>query len=177
MKARKNRSFISFGPGTQFVSEDWLFDELSPFGMSKQGFRKWLRVCLDVPIIEVGNTRIINLFQFRLALADASRLGRPDMFTPGCEAVRRSKESITYRDPQLFATEWEDIVAELLAAREKMTSNRIDRTTQDMRLVASRMAEMCEQLLPSTVQRDYDREQNATRDTTNPISELISQEP
>jgi hypothetical protein len=169
MEKRKKRAFLSFGPGTQFVSEDWLFDEMAGFGMSIRAFRQFLQA-LHVPQVQVGSTRLINLFQFRLAVAAISRLGQPDFFAPGSDEVRRCRAAAhgaTSLDPAYFAECWEGVLAELMASR-KAAGLPVQSTVDDFRQAAWKLVEAMELTKPSSVQSAYDStlppHQNATHD-------------
>ena len=166
MDSRKKKSYLSLGAGTQFVDEDWLYREFEGFGMSKRAFRSFL-AALKTPALHVGNSRLINLFQFRLALSAVSRLGRPDFLAPGCEAIRRCRaEGVQELESSYFVEEWENVLAELDEARKRFDPRAAAATREDLRAAAWTMAEAMQQLLPSKQQSDYD-EENATKQPPN----------
>jgi hypothetical protein len=122
----KERTGISFGGSLKWLAEDRFAAEMS---LSKRNFRKLCRN-LGVPMLEVQGTRLVCLPMFEIAMYAISRIGQPDFLTPGCETLsknRASQYSTTVLDPHYLASEWEQIVAEMVKAKS-LKSGRMEKS-------------------------------------------------
>lgn len=109
-------AYISFAPGPRWLDEDTFLDQLKPLGVTRRGFRAWLH-SLGVPIIHIGKVRMIDQLSFSLALRAISRIGQPDYFAPGCDAIHKGLAKTSTLDQAYVTKNLEIIISELLAAR------------------------------------------------------------
>lgn len=126
VKRRRERAYISFGPGADLMSEDWLLDQLKPLGMTRRSVRSFVR-SLGLPLIWLGNTVFVNYSQFQTAVATASHRGQPDFVAPGSEPIRRNRyphdvewtKSLSLTDATALAA---DVAEDMKNAQRRPTS-------------------------------------------------------
>lgn len=149
---------IFFGSGIKLVSEDDYLDELAAHGITRKGFRAWCRA-LQVPMLEIGTRRYVDLMSFTLALRAVCRVGQPDFYVPGCDrntwGVHRKTGGTDKLDPDYFRQNFKVILAELLAARRlsKLSSRGFKQLAKE---AANRMVALATQTLPLRLQEQYD---------------------
>lgn len=117
-KFRKPLAYVSIGPFTKLYSEDFFIRELAPLGMSRRGFRSFC-AALSVPMLEVGNTRLVDQLSLSLALRAVLRIGKPDFIAPGSMTrIKGSKRPVTGRlNVKEFERSLAACISELLAVR------------------------------------------------------------
>lgn len=142
---------FSLPDGITLYSEDYYLDALRPLGMSRRGFRAWLR-CLSVPTLEVANTRYLDPWSFNLALKAILRIGEPDFFAPGSMGLRRGHPAgVTTLDPATFRRNLRVVVAELVASKTRPYSPPPAQVKRAARLAAQRMMDMGIQAIPTVL--------------------------
>lgn len=111
---------VSFGPANRLYSEEHFYRVLAPLGLSRRGFRAFLRA-LSVPVIEVGSVRLIDALSFSIALRAITRIGAPDFLAPSSASIRRGRRSPTSTSMlslKSFQESCSQVIAELLAAHK-----------------------------------------------------------
>lgn len=139
---------ISFGGALRWYDEDRFATEM---GLSRRAFRA-LCSALRVPMIEIGESRLVCLPMFKVAMWTVSRIGEPDFLVPGCESLRRSRserrECATSLDVEGLRSQWEIVVEEMMAAR-KLDGMKEDREVRDLtKMAAQRLLQATAHLHP-----------------------------
>ena len=130
-------------------SEDYYLDALTPLGMTRRGFRAWLRA-LQVPTLEIGSVRYLDPWTFNLALKVIMRIGQPDFFAPGSMGLRRgSHEGVSTLAPEVFERNVRYAIAELVSSKARPFNPPPPKVRKAAELAAQRMADMGMQYLPS----------------------------
>ncbi len=148
--------YISFGGGVRLMSEDVYIDEMQ--AISKRAFRGLCRA-LTVPMIEIGDTRYIEMTTFLLAMRSILRVGEPDFLVPGCKTIRQNKVKGESRvlNPERFVENVEAVLAELMAARILGNMPSTGEVKKAAREAAQRLAETGMQFMPSQEQFKHDK--------------------
>lgn len=140
---------FSMGPGNRLYSEDYYLKELEPLGVTRKGFRAWLRA-LKVPTLEIGDVRLVDNLTFSIALRAALRIGQPDFLGP--KSVRRAKNRLrgatVSLDVDQFVRDHSVIIGELLIANNRRVEPRTLRKAA--RKAAYRLASLGLQELAGT---------------------------
>ena len=161
---RKIGVHVRIESGLRLVSLDVLLAQIAPMGLTMTGLRMLLDN-LQVPTIEIGRTRLVDLFSFQLALRAVLRVGEPDFLTPGCHTIKRRntkqrpplRPDTTLLDPVRFHANWKRIVSELIAARRSAGRLRVHRTTTLIEQAADRLLAASVHLRPLEAQVLSDR--------------------
>ena len=136
---------ISFGGALRWYDGDRFAKEM---GLTRRAFRALCKA-LTVPMIEIGEQRLVCLPMFKVAMWAVSRIGEPDFLVPGCETLRRSRAErrrcATALDVDHLRSCWETVVDEMMAAR-KLEGMKEDKETRSLAKMAA------EQLLLVTAQ-------------------------
>ena len=138
------------------MAEDVYIGEVE--GLSKKGFRALCR-CLHVPLIEIGDTRYVEMTTFLLAMRTICRIGEPDFLVPGCKTIRRNKVTDEARSlsKEKFVENMEAVLAELMAARILGNMPATGEVRKAARDAAERLAESGLQFMPSREQLKNDK--------------------
>ena len=139
---------ISFGGALRWYNEDRFATEM---GLTRRAFRA-LCSALRVPMIEVGESRLVCLPMFKGAMRVVSRIGEPDFLVPGCESLRRSKSErrrcATSLDLDNLRAQWEIVVDEMVSAR-KLDGAKEEREVRDLtKMAAQRLLQATAHLHP-----------------------------
>lgn len=150
---------FSLPDGLTLYSEDYYLDALRPLGMTRRGFRSWLRA-LSVPTIEISNTRYLDPWSFNLALKAVLRIGEPDFYAPGSMGLRRGAPAgVSALNPKTFERNLRYTIAELVASKTRPNQPPAPKIRAAARAAARRMADMGLQSLPSALAiRQADRD-------------------
>jgi hypothetical protein len=120
VKLNEFESFgISLGDGLTFVNAETLWKPFYEMGMSYAAFIRFLQA-LRVPLIFVGETRLVRLQSFQLAMVAIGRVGEPDFIAPGVdqkEMWRNKKNGITEIDLKKLNGNLKYVVTDLLYSR------------------------------------------------------------
>ncbi len=118
-RSPRRSAIISVGGGLRLVSEDHLLEQFAPLGLSLLGFRRLLQA-LSVPFFEVGNTRLIELTAFQMAIRAITRVGEKDFLGPNSDTRERHGTAgfATSLDVDQFAANWKYILMEVLQSRK-----------------------------------------------------------
>jgi hypothetical protein len=148
--------YISFGGGVRLMAESVYIEEVD--GLTKRGFRSLCRA-LSVPLIEIGDTRYVEMTTFLLAMRSICRIGEPDFLVPGCKTIRRNKVTDESRtlNKERFVENMESVLAELMAARILGNMPSTGEVKKAARIAAERLAESGLQSLPSQEQLKNDK--------------------
>tara|TARA_R110002051_G_scaffold325009_1_gene425220 strand:+ start:338 stop:928 length:591 start_codon:yes stop_codon:yes gene_type:complete len=150
--------YLSFGGGLRLFSEDYFIEELSSLGVTRKGFRSLCRA-LQVPLIYVGTSALVDLVSFQLAMKAISRVGQKDFYVPGCRPLKNNhKRGVRELNQAYYTREWKNILAELLASRQVhglATSKEISALTKN---AAKRLTEMAIHLQVSSLQAAHERQ-------------------
>jgi|TARA_R100001460_G_scaffold7154_2_gene18379 hypothetical protein len=149
-----DQTFISFGAGVRLMAEDYYIEAMGN-GVTKRGFRALCRN-LMVPMIEIGNTRYVDMLRFEIAMTAILRIGEDDFFTPGCKSSAQNripKRGKTKLDPEKVLENYELIASELLAAKRVNGVELTRAVQQSTRAAAEKMRDMAFQLAPSRAQK------------------------
>ena len=125
--------------------------------MSRKGFRELCRILL-CPMIEIGDTRYVEMIRFELAMTAITRIGEEDFFAPGSRSIRNQSAKGTRKlDPEKVLKNYEVLAAELLAAK-KVNGVELTHEVKDAaRTAANRMRESALHMMPSSAQARKDR--------------------
>ena len=150
------QSYISFGSGLRLMSED-VYIKAMGGNMSRKGFRALCRNLL-CPMIEIGDTRYVEMIRFELAMTAITRIGEEDFFAPGSRSIRNQSAKGTRKlDPEKVLKNYEVLAAELLAAK-KVNGVELTHEEKDAaRTAANRMRESALHMMPSSAQARKDR--------------------
>lgn len=161
---QKNHTFLSFGSGTRFLPEDTFLRELESFGFTRRSFRALCRR-LNVPLVEFGRTRLVNVWQFQLAMCAISRIGQPNFYAPGGESIRRGSpvDGVTELNIAAFRSDQEAIIEDLLTAR-KIAGLSLDGIREVAKRASDYMIEAALRVKPNPAQLEAENEQ--TRETS-----------
>jgi hypothetical protein len=69
---KQESAYISIGGGLRFLTADYFLRELAPLGMTMRGFRAMCKA-LNVPMIRMGRTWLVELFAFQQGMRAATR--------------------------------------------------------------------------------------------------------
>jgi hypothetical protein len=143
---------ITFGGGLVWYDERRFMREMR---VGRPVFRRLCRA-LKCPMIEVSDTRFVNLQMFRLAMWTISRIGQKNFLVPGCRSLyanQRSKYPDSYTtelDLSHFVDNMDQILKEVVAAR-KMDGFKVQKQTIDLyREAAERILKANARLGPHT---------------------------
>jgi hypothetical protein len=138
------------------MAEDTYINEIK--GMTKKGFRSLCR-CLHVPLIEIGDTRYVEMSTFLLAMRSILRVGEPDFLVPGCITLKKNKAKNEARElsTERFAENMEAVLAELMAARLLGKMPATGEVKKAAREAAERLAKTGLQFMPSQEQLKHDQ--------------------
>ncbi len=150
------QSYISFGSGLRLMSED-VYIKAMGGNMSRKGFRALCRN-LMCPMVEIGDTRYVEMVRFELAMSAITRIGEDDFFAPGSRSIRnQSAKGVRKLDPEKVLKNYEVLAAELLAAK-KVNGVELTHEVKDAaRTAANRMREAALHMMPSSAQARKDR--------------------
>lgn len=150
------QSYISFGSGVRLMSED-VYIKAMGGGMTRKGFRALCRN-LMCPMVEIGDTRYVEMIRFELAMTAITRIGEEDFFAPGSRSIRnQSAKGSRKLDPEKVLKNYEILASELLAAK-KVNGVELTHEVKDAaRTAANRMRESAMHLRPSSAQASKDR--------------------
>ena len=150
------QSYISFGSGLRLMSEDFYIKAMGG-NMSRKGCRALCRKLL-CPMIEIGDTRYVEMIRFELAMTAITRIGEEDFFAPGSRSIRNQSAKGTRKlDPEKVLKNYEVLAAELLAAK-KVNGVELTHEVKDAaRTAANRMRESALHMMPSSAQARKDR--------------------
>lgn len=114
-------STLFLGSHSRLYSEDHYLRAFAPHGLTRKGFRALLRA-LSVPVIHLGQSRMIDHLSFTIAMRAISRIGQPDFVAPGSAPIDRgrmprARPSTTRLDPSYVRANLTAILAELIATR------------------------------------------------------------
>lgn len=114
-------STLFLGSHSRLYSEDHYLRAFAPHGLTRKGFRALLRA-LSVPVIHIGQSRLIDHLSFTIAMRAISRIGEPDFLAPGCQPLDRGRRPSTRPctsklDPAHVRDNLTAILAELIATR------------------------------------------------------------
>lgn len=112
-------AYISIGGGLKFLTADYFLRELGPLGMTMRGFRALCK-SLQVPMIRMGRTWLVELFAFQQGMRAISRPGNPDFLAPGCDLKASANKPQPHQvklDPEYYEKNRKAITRELLDAR------------------------------------------------------------
>ncbi len=111
------RGRSSLGAGLVFVDVHTVHEAFAPMGLSFRGFLTWMRQ-LGVPIVHIGDMRVIRINTLKAALLFISSVGQPDFLVPGCKTLSRplpKKGSFSrVLDKDAFLKVHKQIIGELL---------------------------------------------------------------
>lgn len=100
---------------------------LGALGLNKRSFRALCKA-LQVPMIEVGNTRLVDALSLSIALRSVLRIGQPNFYAPGSESIKRGDTSDGVRslpDDALSEEALRTVCLELLAARKLASGQKL----------------------------------------------------
>lgn len=114
-------STLFLGSHSRLYSEDHYLRAFAPHGLTRKGFRALLRA-LSVPVIYLGQSRLVDHLSFTIAMRAICRIGQPDFVAPGSDPLDRGKmptgrPSRTFLDPAYVRDNLTAILAELIATR------------------------------------------------------------
>lgn len=147
-----NNYYIGFGSGIKLLSEDWYIKEFKPT-LSKKAFRSFCRA-LNVPLIEIGKTKFVEMNSFQLALKAITRVGEPDFYVSGCMSISSGKRKPSKLPVEYVAKNLEPLLCELLACKS-MTGEIVTEVKKVIKVTAERMARAGIDSLPEELQKKY----------------------
>jgi hypothetical protein len=146
------KDYISLGSGLRLLSEDEYAEEM---GVTKRGFRALCKA-LQLPMLEIGNKRYVEMTSFSIAMRAVLTIGRPDFLTPGCETIRKNRRTneATTLSTEEFEKSFEMAVLCLLASSDLNLKRSIYELKKAAGKVARRLTDAGVQFLPARAQAD-----------------------
>lgn len=137
---------MSFGDAPRLVSIDHILEPLLPFGFNERTLQLMLRR-LHVPIVWLGDTQLVDLTVFQMAMCAVSMIGRPDFKSPVTnDRVTNTGGGFTNvgngLDVQDFYRDWTQIYRSFIASKCAVGAGRnldLDKIAQD---AATRLMEL-----------------------------------
>ena len=142
--------YISFGSGVRLMAEDVYLNELK--ALTKRGFRSLCKA-LNVPMVEIGSTRYVEMTTFVLAMKAVTRIGELDFLVPGCESLKKNKKKgkATSLDIDKFKENLEVVLAEVVT--DGTITKEVKTAAKD---AAEKLASTAMRYMPSIEQRKHD---------------------
>jgi len=146
------KDYISLGSGLRLLSEDEYAYEME---VTKRGFRALCKA-LQVPMLEIGNKRYVEMTSFSIAMRAVLSIGNPDFLTPGCETIRKNRRTNekTTMSTEEFEKNFETAVLCLMASSDLNLKRSIYELKKAAKKVAQRLTDAGVQLLPARAKLD-----------------------
>ena len=149
--------YLTFGGGLRLFSDEYFIKELKPLGMTRKGFRGLCRA-LKVPLIHIGTSAMVDIVSFQMAMKSICRVGQEDFYVSGSEPIRKNKKRGNRElDMNYFNSQWETVLAELLAARKMQGVSTPQEVSSLARKAAKRLTEMSLHITASDFQEEYEK--------------------
>lgn len=130
---------LALGPGNRLYSEDNYLEAVEPLGMTRRGFRRWMKA-LQVPFMEIGKIRFYDNLSLSMALRHVMRVGADDFFAPTSDTVARGRAKASELDLTGFLRNQSSVITELLYAQSHARTIRPAQVRKAAVAAAHRMA-------------------------------------
>lgn len=144
-------AYLDFGGGIRWVSDDFFLRGLTPLGLSRDNFRRWM-AALCVPAICTGDSVLYDLHSVQLALRAISRVGEPDFTVPGTIPHQTSRQGLTR---EWWTSHMKTIVTDLLWGRVSNLKYTPREVADAAAAAVKRLAASGMDYLPAAAQRRY----------------------
>ena len=140
------KDYISLGSGLRLLSEDQYAEEMS---VTKRGFRALCKA-LQIPMLEIGAKRYVEMTSFSIAMRTVLSIGNPDFLTPGCQTLKKNRRTTekTTLTPEEFEKNFETAVLCLMASSDLNLKRSIYELKKAANKVARRLTDAGIQFLP-----------------------------
>ena len=144
------KDYISLGSGLRLLSEDQYAEEMS---VTKRGFRALCKA-LQIPMLEIGSKRYVEMTSFSIAMRTVLSIGNPDFLTPGCQTLKKNRRTTekTTLTPEEFEKNFETAVLCLMASSDLNLKRSIHELKKAANKVARRLTDAGIQFLPKRAQ-------------------------
>ena len=146
------KDYISLGSGLRLLSEDQYAEEM---GTTKRGFRALCKA-LQIPMLEIGSKRYVEMTSFSIAMRAVLSIGNPDFLVPGCQTLKKNRRTTerTTMKPEEFEKNFETAVLCLMASSDLNLKRSIYELKKAAKKVATRLTDAGIQFLPPRAQSD-----------------------
>ncbi len=152
------KDYISLGSGLRLLSEDAYAEEM---GVTKRGFRSLCKA-LQIPMLEVGNKRFVEMSSFAIAMRAVLSIGNTDFLTPGCQTLKKNRRTNerTTMTPEEFEENFETAVLSLMASSDLNKKRSIRQLKLASKKLAKQLTDAGFQFLPLKAQANATKENN-----------------
>ena len=146
------------GSGLRLLSEQAYADEME---VTKRGFRALCKA-LQIPMLEVGNKRFVEMSSFAIAMRAVLNIGNADFLTPGCQTLKKNRKTTerTTMTSQEFEKNFEMAVLCLMASSDLNKKRSIYELKKAAKEFAKQLTEAGVQFLPVRAQADATKSDN-----------------
>lgn len=169
----KDQTYISLGSGVKLLHEDYYLKAMGG-QMVKSSFRKLLRL-IRVPMIEIGQSRYVDVNTFELAMCALLRIGEPDVFTPGCQSSLNGKASPLGMTPERTEEHWRVVLRDLVLRKKLNAADVTHRSREALRLAARRLTTHGAHLVATAEQQRHDEILRERHDLDQPQDPILDE--
>ena len=152
------KDYISLGSGLRLLSEQAYADEME---VTKRGFRALCKA-LQIPMLEVGTKRFVEMSSFAIAMRAVLSIGNPDFLTPGCQTLKKNRKTTerTTMTSEEFEKNFEMAVLCLMASSDLNKKRSVYELKKAAKKFAKQLTDAGVQFLPARAQADATKSDN-----------------